>query len=218
MAVRPPFQPPRYIAVEGPLRVGKSTLARIIAHRLHARLLADRTDNPHLAAFYAGQPGAAFRAQLHFLLTRYLQLRDLALEHDPRPLICDYLFEKDRVFAALNLDDSELKTYEQYFELFRPQLTTPDLVIYLQATPSVLRKRMKKSPHAVAEKEISDGYLEAVVDAYEHFFVRYTQSNLLVINTSEIDFVERHEDLQALLRRLGEPVKGTQYFLPLGPS
>lgn len=218
LAAPPQFAPPRYVAIEGPIRVGKSTLARILADRLHARLLSDRTDNPHLADFYAEKPGAAFRVQMHFLLGRYRQLHDLALEHDPRPLICDYLFEKDRIFAALNLGDEELKVYEQYYELFRPQLRTPDLVIYLQATPAVLRKRLKKSPAAASERDISDAYLEAVVEAYEHFFFRYSGSNLLIVNTSEIDFVERHQDLQTLLRRLSEPVKGTQYFLPLGPG
>src|SRR3989338_9159131 len=217
MAAEPQFAPPRYMAIEGPIRVGKSTLARILADRLHARLLADRTDNPYLGDFYAEKPGAAFRAQMHFLLMRFRQLHDLALEHDPRPLLCDYLFEKDRIFAALTLTDEELKVYEQYYEYFRPQLRTPDLVIYLQATPAVLRKRMKKTA-AASEREISDAYLEAVVEAYEHFFVRYTGSDLLVINTSEIDFVELHEDLRELLRRLSEPVKGTQYFLPLGPA
>ncbi len=217
MATEPKFVPPRTIAVEGPLRVGKSTLARILADRLHARLIADRTDNPHLADFYAGQPAAGFRCQLHFLVTRYLQLRDLALQHDPRTLVCDYLFEKDRIFAALTLDAAELDVYQQYFELFRPQLVTPDLVIYLQATPAILRKRLKKKREA-SERDLSDAYLKEVVEAYEHFFFHYTASNLLVINTSEIDFVERHEDLQELLRRLSEPVKGTQYFLPLGPT
>lgn len=217
MAAEPQFAPPRYMAIEGPIRVGKSTLARILADRLHARLLADRTDNPYLGDFYAEKPGAAFRAQMHFLLMRFRQLHDLALEHDPRPLLCDYLFEKDRIFAALTLTDEELKVYEQYYEYFRPQLRTPELVIYLQATPAVLRRRMKKTA-AASEREVSDAYLEAVVEAYEHFFVRYSGSDLLVINTSEIDFVERHEDLRELLRRLSEPVKGTQYFLPLGPA
>ncbi|HKZ53691.1 MAG TPA: deoxynucleoside kinase [Candidatus Acidoferrales bacterium] len=217
MATGSQFAPPRYIAVEGPLRVGKSTLARILAERLHARLIADRGDNPHLADFYAEKPGAAFRSQMHFLLTRYLQLRDLALQHDPRRLVCDYLFEKDRVFASLNLSAPELKVYEQYFELFRPQLVVPDLVIYLQATPAILRKRLKKHRDP-QEREISDDYLREVVEAYEHYFFHYSASDLLVINTSEIDFVERHEDLQELLRRLSEPVKGTQYFLPLGPG
>ena len=217
MATSSRFTPPRYIVIEGPLRVGKSTLARILAERLHARLIADRSDNPHLADFYGEKPGAAFRAQMHFLLTRYLQLRDLALQHDPRRLVCDYLFEKDRLFASLNLRAGELKVYEQYFELFRPQLVVPDLVIYLQATPAILRKRLKKHRDP-QELDISDDYLGEVVEAYEHFFFHYSASDLLVINTSEIDFVERHEDLQELLRRLSEPVKGTQYFLPLGPS
>jgi len=217
MASGSQFVPPRYIAIEGPLRVGKSTLARILAERLHARLIADRGDNPHLSDFYAEKPGAAFRTQMHFLLTRYLQLRDLALQHDPRRLVCDYLFEKDRLFASLNLSAAELKIYEQYFELFRPPLVVPDLVIYLQASPAILRKRLKKHRDP-QEREISDDYLREVVEAYEHFFFRYSASDLLVINTSEIDFVERHEDLQELLRRLSEPVKGTQYFLPLGPG
>jgi deoxyadenosine/deoxycytidine kinase len=110
-----------------------------------------------------------------------------------------------------------LKLYERYFEMFAAALKPPDLVIYLQATPEVLRERIarKKSP---AEKQISRSYLEEVVRAYDHFFFRYSSSDLLVINTSEIDFVERNADLQQLLRRLGEPVKGTQYFLPLGAS
>lgn len=217
MATGSKFAPPRYIVVEGPLRVGKSTLARLLAERLHARLLSDRSDNPHLGDFYAEKPGAAFRAQMHFLLTRYSQLRDLALQHDPRHLICDYLFEKDRIFASLNLNPAELEIYERYFELFRPQLVVPDLVIYLQATPAILRKRLKKKKDP-RERDISDAYLREVVEAFEHFFFHYNASDLLVINTSEIDFLERRQDLQELLRRLSEPIKGTQYFLPLGPD
>lgn len=211
------FAAPRYIALEGPIRVGKSTLARILAERLHARLISDRTDNPHLGDFYAERPGAAFRAQMHFLLARYLQLSNLALEIDPGPLVCDYLFEKDRLFATLALSEADLKLYERYFELFRPHLTTPDLVIYLQATPAILRKRLKKTRDS-RQRQISDAYLKEVVEAYDHFFFHYNATDLLVINTSEIDFVENHEDLQELLRRLSEPVKGTQYFLPLGPT
>jgi deoxyadenosine/deoxycytidine kinase len=226
MPTGPRFAPPRHIAIEGPIRVGKSTLARILADRLHARLVADRTDNPHLADFYEEKPGAVFRAQMHFLLTRYLQLQELAPgpggfagpsgEAARIPVVTDYLFEKDRIFATLTLGDAELAVYEQYYELFRPQLGTPDLVIYLQATPEVLRQRMKKNPPAPSLRQLSEAYLEEVVEAYEHFFFHYQAANLLVVNTSEIDFVERHQDLQELLRRISEPVKGTQYFLPLG--
>lgn len=217
MHAAPRFVPPRYIAIEGPLRVGKSTLARILADRLHARRIFDPEDNPHLKDFYADRPGAAFRAQMWFLLARYRQLRDLALEHDPRTVIADYLFEKDKLFAYVNLNDEELTVYDQYYEWFRPQLPTPDLVIYLQASVAVLKKRIAKRRDP-RERELSDEYLEEVVRGYEHFFFHYTVSNLLVIDTSQIDFVDRHEDLQKLLRRLGEPVKGTQYFLPLGPA
>ena len=217
MNATPPFALPRYVAIEGPIRVGKSTLARILADRLHARRILDPQDNPHLKDFYQGKPGAALRAQLWFLLARYRQLRDLALEHDPRVVIADYVLEKDKLFATLNLSDQELKLYDQYYEWFRPQVPTPDLVIYLQANRDVLRKRIAKRRDP-REAELSDDYLEEVIRAYEHFFFHYTASNLLVIDTSQIDFVDRHEDLQKLLRRLSEPVKGTQYFLPLGPA
>ena len=212
----PGFEPPRSIAIEGPIRVGKSTLARVLADRLHARRMFDPDDNPFLADFYKEKPGSAFRAQLYFLIERHRRVME-AQRIDSAPLVSDFLFEKDKIFAYINLDNEELKLYERYFEMFRAALKPPDLVIYLQATPEVLRERIakKKSP---AEKQISRAYLEEVVRAYEHFFFRYSSSDLLVINTSEIDFVERNADLQQLLRRLQEPVKGTQYFLPLGPT
>jgi deoxyadenosine/deoxycytidine kinase len=212
----PAFEAPRTIAIEGPIRVGKSTLARVLADRLHARRVFDPEDNPFLADFYKEKPGSAFRAQFHFLIERHRRLAEaIAAATDTAPLVSDFLFEKDKIFAYINLDNEELKLYERYFEMFAASLKPPDLVIYLQATPEVLRERIakKKSP---AERQISRAYLEEVVRAYEHFFFRYSSSDLLVINTSEIDFVERNADLQQLLRRLQEPVKGTQYFLPLG--
>lgn len=217
MASTPRFAPPRYIAIEGPMCVGKTPLARVLAARLHARYIADLEDNPYLKDFYAARPGAAFRAQMYFLLARYRQLRDLALEHDPRVVVADYLFEKDRIFASLCLSNDELKIYELYYDWFRPQLPTPELVIYLQANREVLKQRIAKRA-ALAERNLADEFLEEIIHAYEHFFFHYTASSLLVIDTSEIDFVDRNEDLQELLRRLSQPVKGTQYFLPLGPA
>ncbi len=213
----PAFQPPRTIAIEGPIRVGKSTLARILADRLHARRVFDPEDNPFLADFYREKPGSAFRAQMYFLIERHRRLSEVQQGDGGVPLVSDFLFEKDKIFAYINLDNEELKLYERYFEVFAAGLKPPDLVIYLQATPDVLRERIakKKSP---AEKQISRAYLEEVVRAYEHFFFRYSASDLLVINTSDIDFVDRNADLQQLLRRLQEPVKGTQYFLPLGEA
>ncbi|MFZ0037984.1 MAG: deoxynucleoside kinase [Candidatus Acidiferrales bacterium] len=213
----PSFKPPRWIAVEGPIRVGKSSLAKVLADRLHARRIFDCEDNPFLVEFYGEKPGSAFRAQMYFLMERYRQLSELRLDEDPSMVVCDFLFEKDKIFAYINLNNEELKLYERYFDMLARSLPVPDLVIYLQAKPEILRKRVSKRGDP-AEKQISPEYVEAVSQAYEHFFFHYSASNLLVVDTSEIDFVERSEDLQELLRRLRQPVKGTQYFLPLGPT
>jgi deoxyguanosine kinase len=211
----PAFKPPRHIVIEGPIRVGKSTLAKVLAEQLHARRIFDADDNPFLTDFYDEKPGSAFRAQMYFLYERYRRLLDTRPESDPAPIVSDFLFEKDKIFAYLNLEDEELKLYERYFEMLAPSVPAPDLVIYLQAKPEVLRKRVSKKADP-AETQISPEYVEAVANAYEHFFFRYSGANLLVVDTSEIDFVERNQDLQELLRRLRQPVKGTQYFLPLG--
>jgi len=210
------FDLPRYIAVEGPIRVGKSTLSSILAERLNAQRVTDPEQNSFLRPFYDGDPGAAFQAQFTFLVRRFEQLRDLDTGGRSQKLIVsDFIFEKDKIFAYLNLSDQELDTYNRYYNYFRELVPTPDLVIYLQATPEVLKKRLKKK-NAAGEKAISEEYLEEVVKAYEHFFFHYTSSDLLIVNTSEIDFVERSEDLQELLRKVSAPIKGTQYFLPLG--
>ncbi len=207
------FELPRYIAIEGPIRVGKSTLARIIADRLHATRISEPEQNPFLTAFYDGEPGAGFQAQFSFLVQRFEQLRTVD-KAQRRTIVADYIFEKDKLFACINLSDAELEVYNRYYTIFREQLPTPDLVIYLQASPEVLKKRLKKK-RAPGEAQVSDDYIEEVAKAYEHFFFHYTASDLLVVNTTDIDFVDRHEDLQELLRRLTEPIKGTQYFLPL---
>jgi deoxyguanosine kinase len=211
----PVFKPPRHIVIEGPIRVGKSTLAKALAEQLHARRIFDADDNPFLTDFYDEKPGSAFRAQMYFLYERHRRLLDTSPETNPAPIVSDFLFEKDKIFAYLNLDNEELKLYERYFEMLTPSIPAPDLVIYLQAKPDVLRKRVSKKGDP-AETQISPEYVEAVANAYEHFFFRYSGANLLVVDTSEIDFVERNQDLQELLRRLHQPVKGTQYFLPLG--
>ena len=213
----PEFQPPRTIAIEGPIRVGKSTLARVLADRLHARRVVDPEDNPFLADFYKEKPGSAFRAQMYFLFERHRRVSEVQQGDAGAPLVSDFLFEKDKIFAYINLDNEELKLYERYYEMFATALKPPDLVIYLQATPEVLRERIAKKASR-EETQISLEYIEEVARAYEHFFFRYAASDLLVINTSEIDFVERSADLQQLLRRLQDPVKGTQYFLPLGAA
>jgi deoxyguanosine kinase len=214
----PKYNSPRFIAVEGPIRVGKTSLAKILAERLQAIYLQDPEDNPFLEGFYKDRPGAAFEAQLYFLMARYKQLRELDISSNAgRAVVSDYAFEKDRIFAYLNLSDAELKVYNEYYELLAEQVPIPDLVIYLQAKPEILKKRIVKKNVAI-EHEISDEYVREVVRAYEHFFFHYTSSNLLVVETSEINFVDRNEDLEQLLERVTQPVKGTQYFLPLGSA
>jgi deoxyguanosine kinase len=212
------FEPPQYIAVEGPIRVGKSTLANIIADRLNAQRVIEPEDNPFLRAFYEGERGAGFQAQFAFLVRRFEQLQRLEVGPKSRKtIVADYIFEKDKIFAYINLSDPELEIYNRYYQLFRQQLPAPDLVIYLQASPDVLKKRLRKK-NLPGETAVSDDYIEEVVKAYEHFFFHYTSSDLLVVNTNDIDFVERHTDLQELLRRVSEPIRGTQYFLPLGST
>jgi deoxyguanosine kinase len=212
------FEPPRYIAVEGPIRVGKSTLANIIADRLNAQRVIEPENNPFLRAFYEGERGAAFRAQFAFLIRRFEQLQRLETgANSQKTVVADYILEKDKIFAYINLTDVELEIYNRYYHYFREQLPIPDLVIYLQASPEVLKKRLRKK-NAPAEVSVSDDYIEEVVKAYEHFFFHYSSSDLLVVNTNDIDFVEHHSDLQELLRRVSEPIRGTQYFLPLSSS
>jgi deoxyguanosine kinase len=212
------FEPPRYIALEGPIRVGKSTLAKIIADRLNAQQVFEPEDNPFLRGFYEGQRGAAFQAQFAFLVRRFEQLQRLEVgPNSHKTVVADYIFEKDKIFAYINLSDAELEIYNRYYQHFRQQLPVPDLVIYLQASPEVLKKRLRKK-NVPGENAVSDDYIEEVAKAYEHFFFHYTTSDLLVVNTNDIDFVERHSDLQELLRRVSEPIRGTQYFLPLGSS
>jgi deoxyadenosine/deoxycytidine kinase len=214
----PTYEPPHFIAVEGPIRVGKTTLANILAERLHALRVYDAEDNPFLEAFYQDKPGAGFQAQFYFLMKRYKQLRELDLAPNARRVVVsDYIFEKDKIFAYLNLNDAELQVYDQYYDLLAEQVPIPDLVIYLQAKLETLKKRIGKKA-VPFEDRISSRYLEAVVNAYEHFFFHYKSSDLLVIDTSEIDFVDRSEHLQELLTRVSQPVKGTQYFLPLGSA
>ena len=209
------FEQPRFIAVEGPIRVGKSSLAQVLAETLHARRIVEPENNPFLDRFYQAESGMAFAAQMWFLMERHEQMRQVKSSTDP--VVSDYIFEKDKLFAYVNLSDAELALYNRYYQMFREQVPTPDLVIYLQATPEVLKQRLKRKGVA-GERAISDAYIEQLAAAYEHFFFHYSASDLLVVNTSDIDFVNNNKDLQLLLKRLSEPIKGTQYFLPLGEN
>jgi deoxyadenosine/deoxycytidine kinase len=147
--------------IEGPIRVGKSTLARVLAEQMHARRIFDCEENPFLAEFYNEKPGAAFGAQMYFLYERHRRLLEAHLEDSAVPVVSDFLFEKDKIFAYINLDNEELKLYERYFDMLAPSVPAPDLVIYLQAKPNVLQKRVTKKGDP-SETEISPDYLEAV--------------------------------------------------------
>jgi deoxyadenosine/deoxycytidine kinase len=202
-----------FIAIEGPLRVGKSTLAQIIAQNLNAQHIVEPENNPFLDRFYEELSGMALATQMWFLVERYDQMRQIAATE--QHIVADYLFEKDKIFAYINLSDAELELYNRYYALFHSQVPSPDLVIYLHASPEVLKQRLKRKGIA-GEQAISDEYIDQVAKAYEHFFFHYTASDVLVVDTSNIDFVNRPQDLALLLKRISEPTKGKQYFAPAG--
>ena len=202
----------RLIAVEGPIRVGKSTLARLLAAELGANHVVEPESNPFLSRFYAGEPGMAFPAQMWFLRERYEQLQ--AATRLGGVTVSDYLFEKDKLFACLNLSDTELALYNRYYADYRDAVARPDLVIYLQAPAEVLEERLRRKGIA-GEQEISLDYMQQVIAAYEHYFQQYTASDLLVVDTSSIDFVANPGELAQLLRRATGPVRGTEYYAPL---
>lgn len=204
----------RLIAVEGPIGVGKTSLASALARHLEAELVLENTDNPFLPEFYRDRPGASFQAQLFFLLTRYGQLQELKQRSLFRPVaVSDYIFEKDRVFAHLNLSDQELLIYEKIYEVLEPAVPRPDLVIYLQASDDVLMRRIRLRRREY-EHDISPDYVAQVNEAYNYFFHHYRSTPLLLINTSDIDFVKRPSDLDELIGQIERMEGGTRFFVP----
>ncbi|MCD6450778.1 MAG: deoxynucleoside kinase [Acidobacteria bacterium] len=206
----------RYIAVEGPIGVGKTSLVEVLAHKLKAAPLFEESENPFLAEFYRNREKAAFKTQLFFLLTRYQQQQGLRQQDLFFKLtISDYLFEKDRIFAYLNLADAELIIYEKLYSLLVPNVPSPDLVIYLQASTDVLWERIKKRKKK-EEASLSLDYLEEVNQAYNRFFFHYNKTPLLVVNTSEVDFTKKPEEVDELIREISRMGRGTRYYVPLG--
>ncbi|GAO04101.1 deoxynucleoside kinase [Anaeromyxobacter sp. PSR-1] len=208
---------PRYIAVEGPIGVGKTTLAQVLAERLGARLVLEEAEaNPFLPAFYADRKKHAFQAQVFFLLSRFQQ-QQVLFQQDlfSSSTVADYLFAKDRIFATLTLEPAELALYRQIHELLGPRVVRPDLVIYLQARTDVLLSRIKKRGRDF-ERGLDPAYVEALAKAYNDFFFHYEDTPLLVVNTSDIDVESEPEDLEALLAVIRKHRKGTQHYVPLG--
>jgi len=208
---------PRYFAIEGPIGVGKSSLAKILAQKYASRLVREEVaGNPFLERFYENPRKFAFQTQLFFLLSRYRQQRELAQgDLFEAGLVCDYILAKDKIFALINLEDDEISLYESIYKLLVSTLPKPDLVIYLQARPEVLLSRVRKRGVAY-ERNISLDYLRTLSDAYNEYFFHYNETPLLVVNTSEIDFVESPRDLEHLVREVKSVKRGTQHYIPLG--
>jgi len=205
-----------YLAVEGPIGVGKTRLAERLAARFEATTILEDTENPFLPDFYADRPGAALQAQLYYLLNRHRQLTgkrqaDLFLQ----TTICDYVFDKDKIFAYLNLDDNELFIYQRLFDLLSKDVPPPDLVVYLQAPTELLVRRLKargKDP----ERDVpvpEEDYLRELNEAYQHFFFHYTATPLLVVETSEFDPESDDAALDELVKQIRSMGKGTRYYV-----
>jgi deoxyadenosine/deoxycytidine kinase len=209
--------PFHYIAIEGPIGVGKSSLAEQLAVRLDATAVLEETDNPFLADFYSGRAGAALQAQLFFLLNRHRQLIGLQqADLFSQATVCDYLFDKDKIFAYVNLDDNELFIYQRLYDLLAKDIPLPDLVIYLQAPTDILVRRLRdrsKDP----ERETFDPdpeYIRELNEAYQHFFFHYSATPLLVVETSQLDLPASDEAVDDLIRQIRSLNKGTRYYVP----
>jgi deoxyguanosine kinase len=207
----------RYIAVEGPIGVGKTSLTRALAKRFGGRSVFELVEeNPFLASFYQDRNKFAFQTQLFFLLSRFQQQQEL-FQQDlfAQVTVSDYLFAKDRIFASITLDPNELALYERVYEHLGPRVMKPDLVIYLQARLDVLLARIRKRGREF-ERKFDPEYLAELARTYNDFFHRYDETPLLVINTSDIDFVESEKDFEELIRAMGSIKAGTHYYQPLG--
>ena len=204
-----------YIAVEGPIGVGKTSLARLLARKLNARLVLEEVeDNPFLARFYEDPDKYSLPLQLYFLLTRYNQQRNLAQQElFAQATVADYLFAKDRIFAALNLAPDEMALYDNVYRLLDARMAKPDLVVYIAAQVEVLAERLRKRNRDF-ERHISLDYLERVAAAFRDFFFYYEETPLLVVDTSQIDFVEDADDLRDLIREIDRAGAGVQHFVP----
>jgi deoxyadenosine/deoxycytidine kinase len=205
----------RYIAIEGPPGVGKTALAERLAARVDATTVLEETENPFLTDFYAGRPGSALQAQLFFLLNRHRQqvtLRQADLFS--QSTVCDYLFEKDRIYAYLNLDDNELFIYQRLYELLARDVALPDLVVYLQAPSDVLSRRLRARDEDLEPYRPNPAYIQKLNEAYQHFFFHYTATPLLVVETSQLDFGTSDEALDDLLKQVRGMGRGTRYYVP----
>jgi len=212
-------RPAYYIAIEGVIGVGKTSLSHILAKRLGARIVLEKfEENPFLSDFYKDRDRYAFQTQIFFLLSRYRQQMELfQTELFHQNLVTDYLFIKDKLFAYLNLNEKELMLYDQMLSLLIRQIPKPDLVIYLQADTDRLLKNISFRGRDY-EKNMDKEYIEALNQMYNQYFFRYNESPLLIINTTEIDFVHNEEDLNEILAYIQKPPAGTKLYRPVRKS
>jgi deoxyadenosine/deoxycytidine kinase len=205
-----------YLAVDGPIGVGKTTLVEMLTARFEGVKILEDVDNPFLGDFYQDRPGAAFQTELYFLLSRYKQQQEVQQRNlFDRMLVSDYTFQKNRIFAYLNLSDDELMLFDKLYTLLEPQIPVPDLVLYLVADVDTCLERIKKRQRNV-EKSIAPKYIAELIDAYNHYYHYYSRSPLLVVDTRHMNFPDRPADFDELLFRLARPIKGTEYYQPLG--
>lgn len=208
---------PQYIVIEGVIGVGKTSLSRMLGERLDARVIYERPEeNPFLEDFYRDPIRYAFQTQLFFLLSRYRQQQEIPqrdLFHET--MVSDYLFAKDRIFAHLNLEDRELFLYDRVAVLLEQDIPKPDLVVYLQSTPEHLMANIRKRRRSY-ERDMSIDYLTSLAEAYNRFFFHYSDTPLLVVNSTQIDFVGKKEDFEELVRQIMRKHSGIEYYSPGG--
>ncbi len=209
----------RYIVIEGPIGVGKTTLCNALAKRIGASVVLEIVEeNPFLASFYTDRGKYAFQTQLFFLLSRFKQQQELSqMDLFSGSTISDYLFAKDRLFAQVTLDPQEIMLYQKVYDLMGPRVLKPDLVIYLQARLDVLLARIKKRGREF-ERRFDQDYLSSLCAAYNEFFFHYDDTPLLVVNTSDIDFVDSVEDLEGLMTAIARMQKGTHHYHPISAA
>ena len=205
-----------YIAIEGPIGVGKTSLANLMSKELSARLVREEFDeNPFLPDFYKDPERFAFQTQLFFLLQRYRQQQELRqVDMFQKLLITDYMFVKDRLFASLNLGEKEMQLYDTVANLLERNIIKPDLVIYLQADTDTLMKNIAKRGREM-ETGITYEYIDALSQVYTEYFFRYQETPLVIINTNNIDFVHNEDDLKEVIKYIRQPVSGTKFFNPV---
>jgi deoxyguanosine kinase len=206
----------KYIAIEGVIGAGKSALAKKIRDKLNAELVLEQFEaNPFLEKFYSDRKRYAFQTQMFFLINRFKQQEELNQGNlFTEYIVSDYIFEKDRIFAYLNLSGEELKLYESIFPLLERNLTKPDLIVYLQSSVDRLIYNIKKRGRKI-ERNITKSYIEELSEAYNNFFFRYNKTPLLIVNSTEIDFVHKDEDFNELFKQIFRDDRGvTEYFKP----